>query len=193
MRYDSEHKQRTKERVLHEAAEAIRQFGPDRIGVADLMAKAGLTVGGFYAHFKSKDDLIAQAISHMFEDRAQVFQDCTSGVEPAQALRSFVDVYLSTQHRDRREKGCPLPALSGDLPRMPAAARRRFEAGVRRMTDSIADLLKQIGQPAPDELAASIVSEMVGAVVLARAVPSSELSARILEGARDQIKRRAGL
>jgi TetR/AcrR family transcriptional repressor of nem operon len=61
------------------------------------------------------------------------------------------------------------------------------------MTDSIADLLKQIGQPAPDELAASIVSEMVGAVVLARAVPSSELSARILEGARDQIKRRAGL
>jgi TetR/AcrR family transcriptional repressor of nem operon len=178
---------------LHEAAEAIRQFGPDRIGVAGLMAKAGLTVGGFYAHFKSKDDLIAQAIPHMFEDRAEVLQDCKSGVGPAQALRSFVDVYLSTQHRDRRERGCPLPALSGDLPRMPAAARKRFEAGVRRMTDSIADLLKQIGQPAPDELAASIVSEMVGAIVLARAVPSAELSARILEGARDQIKRRAGL
>ena len=193
MRYDAEHKQRTRERVLHEAAEAIRQFGPDRIGVAGLMAKAGLTVGGFYAHFKSKDDLIVQAISHIFEDRAQVLQDCMSGVGPAQALRSFIDVYLSTQHRDRRERGCPLPALSGDLPRMPAAARKRFEAGVRRMTDSIADLLKQIGQPAPDELAASIVSEMVGAIVLARAVPSAELSTRILEGARDQIRRRAGL
>ena len=193
MRYDAEHKQRTRERVLHEAAEAIRQFGPDRIGVAGLMAKAGLTAGGFYAHFKSKDDLVAQAIAHMFEDRAQVLQDCMSGVGPAQALRSFIDVYLSTQHRDRREKGCPLPALSGDLPRMPAAAKKRFEAGVRRMTDSIADLLKQIGQPAPDELAASIVSEMVGAIVLARAVPSAELSTRILEGARDQIRRRAGL
>ena len=193
MRYDAEHKQRTRERVLHEAAEAIRQFGPDRIGVAGLMAKAGLTAGGFYAHFKSKDDLVAQAIAHMFEDRARVLQDCMSGVGPAQALRSFVDVYLSTQHRDRRERGCPLPALSGDLPRMPAAARKRFEAGVRRMTDSIADLLKQIGQPAPDELAASIVSEMVGAIVLARAVPSAELSTRILEGAREKIRRRAGL
>src|SRR3989442_10987487 len=193
MRYDAEHKQRTRERVLHEAAEAIRQFGPDRIGVAGLMAKAGLTAGGFYAHFKSKDDLVAQAIAQMFEDRARVLQDCMSGVGPAQALRSFVDVYLSTQHRDRRERGCPLPALSGDLPRMPAAARKRFEAGVRRMTDSIADLLKQIGQPAPDELAASIVSEMVGAIVLARAVPSAELSTRILEGAREKIRRRAGL
>ena len=193
MRYDAEHKQRTKERVLHEAAQAIRQFGPDKIGVAGLMAKAGLTVGGFYAHFKSKDDLIAQAISHMFDERAQVFQGCMKCVEPAQALRSFVDVYLSAQHRDRRERGCPLPALSGDLARMPAVARKRFEAGVRRMTDSIADLLKRIGQPAPDELAASIVSEMVGAIVLARAVPSAELSARILEGARDQIKRRANL
>ena len=193
MKRTATRKEESHERIVRAAARAIRKHGYEGLGVAQVMKEAGLTHGGFYAHFKSKDDLITQAISHMFDERAQVFQGCMKGVEPAEALRSFVDVYLSAQHRDRRERGCPLPALSGDLARMPAVARKRFEAGVRRMTDSIADLLNQMGRPAPDELAASVVSEMVGAIVLARAVPSAELSARILEGARDQIRRRANL
>src|SRR5262245_31906728 len=120
MRYDSEHKERTRQRVLTEAAAAIRAHGPDGIGVAGLMAKAGLTHGGFYAHFKSKDDLVAQAISHMFEESRQRFLTHTDHADPAVALSRYIDMYVSERHRDTPEHGCPLPALSGDLARMPA-------------------------------------------------------------------------
>lgn len=193
MRYDPEHKQRTREKVLHEAAVAIREHGPDRIGVATLMAKAGLTHGGFYAHFKSKDDLVAKAISHMFDERYETLRKCMEGVEPGQGLQAFIDRYLTVRHRNRPQKGCPLPSLSGDLARMPAAARKRFEAGTRRLADSIADVLKVMKHPHPEVLAASVLSEMVGAMAIARAVSNNELSEQILKAARDSIKARIGL
>jgi TetR/AcrR family transcriptional repressor of nem operon len=69
MRYDAEHRQQTREKVVRKAAEAIREFGPDKISVAELMAKVGLTHGGFYAHFKSKDDLVSEAIAYIFNER----------------------------------------------------------------------------------------------------------------------------
>jgi TetR/AcrR family transcriptional repressor of nem operon len=193
MRYDPEHKQRTREKVVHEAAVAIRAHGPDRIGVASLMAKAGLTHGGFYAHFKSKDELVAEAISHMFDDRYEAFRKCMEGVEPAQGLAAYVNRYLTVRHRDRPHRGCPLPSLAGDLARMPTAARKRFEAGTRRLTDSIADALRAMKRPHPEALAASVLSEMVGAMAIARAVSNNEQSEQILKATRDSIKARIGL
>src|SRR5262245_56464481 len=129
MRYDAEHKERTRQRVLTEAAAAIRAHGPDGIGVAALMSKAGLTHGGFYAHFKSKDDLVAQAIGQMFEEARERFHVNTDDPDPAAALCKYIDIYVSSRHRDSPERGCPLPALSGDLARMSAPARKRFTAG----------------------------------------------------------------
>jgi TetR/AcrR family transcriptional repressor of nem operon len=193
MRYDSEHRQRTRERIVREAAVAIRKHGPDRIGIAGLMAKAGLTHGGFYAHFKSKDELVAEAISHMFDDRYAVFRKSMEDVEPAQGLAAYIDRYLTVRHRDQPQKGCPLPSLSGDLARMPAAARKRFEEGTRRLTDSIADALRAMKRPHPDALAASVLSEMVGAMAIARAVSNNERSEQILQATRDSIKARIGL
>jgi TetR/AcrR family transcriptional repressor of nem operon len=193
MRYDPEHRQRTREKVVRAAAVAIRKHGPDRIGVAGLMAKAGLTHGGFYAHFKSKDELVAEAISYMFDDRYAVFRKGMEDVEPAQGLAAYVDRYLTVRHRDQPEKGCPLPSLSGDLARMPTAARKRFEDGTRRLTDSIADALRAMKRPHPDALAASVLAEMVGAMAIARAVSNNERSEQILEAARNSIKARIGL
>ena len=193
MRYVAEHKELTRERVLREAAKAIRQHGPDGIGVADLMAKAGLTHGGFYAHFTSKDDLIAEAIPVMFADRAELFRKCTEGVPPAEGLAQYFDSYLSARHRDRRDRGCPLAALSGDLARLALPARRRVEAGVREATLAIAELLRMLGRDQPEQLAASILAEMVGALALARAVPSATLSEEILGAARQSVRRRADL
>jgi TetR/AcrR family transcriptional repressor of nem operon len=193
MRYDSEHKERTRQRVVQEAAAAIREYGPDKIGVADLMAKAGLTHGGFYAHFRSKDDLVAEAITQMFDERYEVFRQCMEGAELAAGLAGFIDHYLTTRHRDRRQKGCPLPSLSGDLARMPAVARKRFEAGAQRLIHAIADVLRSLGRSEPDALAASLVAEMVGALALSRAVAKEDVSASILESARRQVKARAGL
>lgn len=193
MRYDPEHKQQTRDKVVSEAANAIREFGPDKIGVAGLMAKVGLTHGGFYAHFKSKDDLVAEAISHMFDDRHAALRKCLEGVEPAEGLVKYIDLYLSPRHRDRRDKGCPVVALAGDLARMPAAARKRFEAGVQGLTNSIADVLKVLKRPQPEVLAASVLAEMVGAMAIARAMSNGEHSVRILEAARVSVKGRVGL
>jgi len=193
MRYVAGHKELTRERVLREAAKAIRQHGPDRIGVADLMAKAGLTHGGFYAHFASKDDLISEAIPFMFADRAELFRKCTEGVPPAEGLARYFDSYLSSRHRDRRDRGCALAALSADLARLPPPARRRFEAGVREATLAIAEVLRVLGRAQPEQLAVSILAEMAGALALARAVQSVALSEEILGAARQSVRRRADL
>jgi TetR/AcrR family transcriptional regulator, transcriptional repressor for nem operon len=193
MRYDSEHKQRTRERVLSEAAAAIRTFGPNGIGVADLMAKAGLTHGGFYAHFKSKDDLIAHAISYMFDEMYERFLAGTEDPDVVVALGKFLDLYLSPRHRDAPERGCPLPCLAGDLPRLPGAARERFEAGLERLTRAIAKRLKELGIAGADRVSASVIAELVGALALARAIKDPAASERVLRTSRDSIKARLGL
>jgi TetR/AcrR family transcriptional regulator, transcriptional repressor for nem operon len=193
MRYDSEHKERTRQRVLKQAAAAIRAHGPDGLGVAALMAKAGLTHGGFYAHFKSKDDLVAQAISHMFEEARARFLAQTDDPNPAVALTKYIEMYVSVGHRDAPEHGCPIPALSGELARMPGAARKRFTAGYDAMTQLFAKRLKELGKPAPERLAASVIAEMVGVVAVSRAIEDAEASDRILKISRDALKARIGI
>src|ERR1700754_2740159 len=107
MRYGEDHKEQTRARVLQEAAREIRAKGPDGIGVAAIMARAGLTHGGFYAHFKSKDALVAAALDTMFEDMRARFERRASDADPRTALRAYVDFYLSAMHRDARDRGCP--------------------------------------------------------------------------------------
>jgi TetR/AcrR family transcriptional repressor of nem operon len=193
MRYDTEHKQRTHEKIVREAAKAIRQEGPDKVGIASLMARLGLTQGGFYAHFKSKNVLVAEAITHIFNERYKAFQEFQQDVDPAEGLARYIDYYLSTHHRDRRDKGCPVVALNSDLARMPAITKKRFEAGMQRMTETLADIMKKLNKPHPHALATSILSEMVGAMAVARSVSNTDLSEQILETARASIKERVGL
>src|SRR3954470_10441351 len=188
MRYDKDHKARTRERILEEAAKAIRASGPAGVSVGGLMKKAGLTHGGFYAHFGSKEDLVAEAIAHMFGGPYTNFAALTEGKPPAEALASYVDFYLSPRHRDARDRGCPLPALSGDLARMPASARARFGEGVERLRAAIAGLLTAMGRDDPDTLAASAIAEMVGAIALARATDDAARSEEILAATRKALK-----
>ncbi len=194
MRYKTRHKERTRRKVLKEAAAAVRQHGPGGVSVSDLMARAGLTHGGFYAHFESKDELVAESITTMFDDRYDFFRrSFVDGRDPAEGLEAFVERYLSAAHRGAVEAGCPLPSLSGDVARLPLAARRHFTAGTERLMRTIAALLREAGRDDPEKLAASMLAEMVGAVALSRAVADLELSDRILTATRDAIKRRIGL
>lgn len=193
MRYDREHKERTRQRILAEAASAIRLQGPDRVGLADIMASLGLTHGGFYAHFRSKDDLVAQAITFMFDETYAWFLGKTEGRPPAEALHSFITAYLSGDHREARGRGCAVASLAGDLPRMPELARARFSEGAERLPAGIARLLQKLERPDPDLLATSVVAEMAGALALARAVSDGRRSDQILEGSRRLIKARLGL
>jgi TetR/AcrR family transcriptional repressor of nem operon len=193
MRYDATHRQQTREKVVHKAAEAIREHGPDKISVAELMAKVGLTHGGFYAHFKSKEELVNEAITYIFNDRYEAFSKDLAGIGPAEGLSNYIDYYLSTVHRNRREQGCPLAALSGDLARMSVSVRQRFDTEILRFTDLLAGLLKALKLPEPEVLATSVFAEMVGAMTIARAVSDDEVSERILDAARRNIKARVGL
>jgi TetR/AcrR family transcriptional repressor of nem operon len=193
MRYDVEHKEKTRQKVLKEAAKAIRQDGPDKVAVAGVMASAGLTHGGFYAHFKSKDDLVAAAIGEMFEDARKRFARSTEGYSPEAGLIRHIDFYLSVHHRDSRSTGCALAALAADLPRLEGPARERFGQGVAGLTSRIAGLLSLLGRSEPVDLARSVVAELVGALSLARATPDAEQSERILAASRAALKQRLGL
>jgi len=193
MRYDSEHKQKTRAKVLKAAAKAIRAEGPHQIGVADVMAQAGLTHGGFYAHFASKDDLVAAAIGQMFEEARERFLHETHDRAPADALRAYIDFYLSPGHRDARRSGCPVAALASDLPRLSKAALDRFADGSRHMRESLASKLELLGHSDAGREASSVQAELLGALSLARVEPDAKRSDAILADSRRAIKRRLKL
>ena len=193
MRYDQNHKERTRARVLAEAAAAIRSKGIERVGVAEVMAGAGLTHGGFYAHFGSKDDLVAHAVAYMFDASYAWFLRHTEGREPAEALANYVDAYLAASQRDDRPHGCPIAALSADLPNMPEPALARFADGTERLVAGLAKLVKKLGAKNADALAWSVVAEMAGALTLSRAVSDPTTSDQILRNSRAMVKSRLGL
>ena len=193
MRYDAEHKQKTRERVLDEAAKAIREEGPHRVGVAGIMAKAGLTHGGFYAHFKSKDDLVTAAIGHMFDGGVMRRLARTEGLPPAEGLSGYIDFYLSTAHRDARLTGCAMAALAADLPRLNQEAQATFSAGVARVTGALAALLEGMGHPDPQATAPSVLAELVGALSLARTETDPVRSGQMLDYSKRALKQRLGL
>lgn len=193
MRYSPDHKQKTKAKVLAEAAREMRAQGPHQIGVAAVMARAGLTQGGFYAHFASKDDLVAQTIDHMFGESAAKWAQETEGRPAKAALGAYVDFYLSQVHRDARSAGCPLPFLSSDLPRLTDEARGRVAAGVARLRGRLAEQLAELGREDPETDASSMLAELVGALSLARAEGDPQASDAILDRSRRAVKRRFGL
>jgi TetR/AcrR family transcriptional repressor of nem operon len=192
MRYDAEHKQKTREKVLDAAAEAIRAEGPHKLGVAGVMAKAGLTHGGFYAHFQSKEDLVAQTIEHMFARSRLKRLDRDESLAPADKLLAFIDYYLSTAHRDS-PAGCPLPALAADAQRVTPDVRAAYSRGMAGLTGRIAELLRDLGLAEPDDLATSTVAEMVGGLMLARAEPDCDRSDLMLERSKHVLKQRLNL
>jgi TetR/AcrR family transcriptional repressor of nem operon len=186
VRYAADHKRETRDRVLVEAAKQIRAHGPLGVGVADIMKRAGLTHGGFYAHFKSKDALVAAAIGKMFEGARVRW-------ERSADLGSYIDWYLSAEHRDARETGCPVAALASDLPRLPAACRAAYGDGARSLTERIAGELRELGHREADILAASAIAELVGALSLARVEPDEARSDAILAASRRSLRARLGL
>jgi TetR/AcrR family transcriptional repressor of nem operon len=192
MRYSERHKEQTQLRVLDEAAAAIRTKGAERVSVAEVMAAAGLTHGGFYAHFDSKDEMIAQAITHMFDVMHGRFLSMTEGREPAAAVARYVDFYLSPSHRRERASGCPVATLSGDLPNLSDRARERFTDGTERWAAALAKLAKKLGAKDAEAIAWSAIAEMAGAVALSRTV-SDDRAAAILRNSRAIVKARFGV
>lgn len=195
MRYDTDHKAMTREKVLGEAARTMRAQGVQGMGVAAVMAKAGLTHGAFYAHFASKDDLIDETIKAMILEARGRFEAVTEGLAPADALRAYVTFYLSTRHRDNSASSCPLPWIATEVQRLGTASRKRYGAAVAGLSELVAATLRALDRPDADalSLASSIVAELIGALSLARAVAEKTQSDTILARSRDGILARLDL
>lgn len=189
MRYSDTHKEETRKKVLKAAARAVRAKGPDGVGVAEIMAEAGLTHGGFYAHFPNKEALVAAAIDEAFGQSRRRFEKLMDGKDGAEALSAFVDLYVTREHRDHPDRGCPIATLSSELPRQGAPVREAYERGVQGLIGRLARWL-------PDgrkDLAASLLAEMAGAVSLSRAISNGEAADRLLADARRSLKIRMGI
>jgi len=187
------HKARTRQRILDEAARIMRECGTESIGVASLMKRVGLTHGGFYAHFDSREALVQAVIAEMFTDSTQRMQPLWQQSDPAERLNRLIDYYLSETHRDSPAEGCPMPALVSEVGHLPDEAKAIFTQGVASMLQRLSELLAELGQRDAEALASSLLAEMVGALALARACPDKALSATMLARSRQALKRRTGL
>jgi TetR/AcrR family transcriptional repressor of nem operon len=189
MRYGADHAEKTKGDVLIAAADQIRVYGPAGVSVAGIMKQLGLTHGGFYAHFDSKDDLIAQALGVMFDKSAAVAKSLTVPGGGGERLRAFVRAYVSRAHRDQPNLACALTTLGNDMPRVADDIRDVFTQGAQRLTEHLVGMLPP-ALPNRRAVAQSMLSHMVGAVTLSRAINDTQQSDAILRHARADLMTR---
>ncbi|HEC52102.1 hypothetical protein LCGC14_0180460 [marine sediment metagenome] len=180
MRYSEDHKAKTHQLILDEAARRFRADGVGATGLQPLMKSLGLTHGGFYAHFKSKDDLVEQSLQHA---TAQLRASLALKTGPDAPLSQLIETYLSPQHRANPGQGCPLPTVSAELGQ---------KGQPSPTTDKVINnRLQSIASKLPGEDAAQqsmlVLSAMVGALVLSRSVSDPALADELLENAREQL------
>jgi TetR/AcrR family transcriptional regulator, transcriptional repressor for nem operon len=179
MRYPDGHKEEVRASIIKNASKALRRDGLSGVSIPALMKKAGLTHGGFYTHFKSRDDLVAAAVLFAAEETgASVLSDEMGD------LTATLKAYLSKEHMLHPEEGCVLAALGAEGRHQTAPIRRAFANAARgflRLVDS--KLQKKNRSPEPSEAGIRLAAQMVGAVVLARLVDNEELAVRILTAA----------
>ena len=179
MGHSREDKARSHQRIVEIAARRIRESGTSGPGVADLMRAAGLTHGGFYKHFGSRDDLVAEAVQQALAENDGVLGTLLS--EASDPLATFVDWYTSAEHRDSPGTGCAVVSLGADVPRSDLRVQAAYAAQVQRYLDRLEGLLGDRRR------AAAALSTLVGSVLVARAVGPGALSEEILQAARDAV------
>ena len=187
MRVSREQAARNRDRILDAAAQLFRERGFDGIGVADLMKEAGLTHGGFYGHFSSKEDLIAEASARALTRSLALWSKLAERAS-RDPLSAIAGVYLTSRHRDNPGAGCLLAALGPDVSRQGTAVRRAVTDYVRSGCDLLAKLVPRKSKAARRQKAITIYATLVGAMVMARAVNDRALSQEILDAGLASVK-----
>jgi AcrR family transcriptional regulator len=175
-RPDPSRKEATHERIVDAAARAIRRSGYSGTGVADIMKGAGLTHGGFYAHFESREAMLAEAADRAGAESVATLERFAATAPREKALQTLVRAYLSKEHLEAVESGCPMAALGSEMPRQTPEVRRAATRRIKEAVDLVARQLPEWGKPGAHEKALATLSTMVGALVLARAVDDPKLS-----------------
>jgi TetR/AcrR family transcriptional repressor of nem operon len=183
MGHSRDDKTHSHERIVAIAARRIREDGTVTPGVAEIMSAAGLTHGGFYKHFGSRDDLIAEAVDRTFAESSHAIEEVTAGAELPFA--AFVDWYVSAEHRDDPGSGCGVVALGADAGHCGDRVRTAYTEQVKRYLARLEQLQGEAGDDADARARAAVtLSTLVGAVLVARAVNDPELSDAILRDVR---------
>ena len=187
MRYDADHKVRTHRRIVRNASRQLRAKGLNGPAVTTLMKAAGLTHGGFYRHFGSRNDLVVEAIEESLEELRDRLIAAAKQAEPGEGWKAMVRSYLSLERCDRAEDGCPIAALAPDMARTRPALKQRIAGAILKLRQEVLPFMPGRNE---DEKAANflaIFSSMVGTIAIARTMPDPAIRQRILNTVRDHL------
>jgi TetR/AcrR family transcriptional repressor of nem operon len=184
MRYSPEHKAKNHENILAVAARSFREHGADISGIGTVMKKVGLTKGGFYRHFESKDDLFVEAVARAFDEMGRGMQEIANSAPEGQALRAIIERYLSARHASSPGAGCVIAALGPELARKPLSVRKRIEASQDAYRERLLPYVP--GQTREEKLAKFLVlfSSMAGVLTRARMITDPHMREWMLMEAR---------
>jgi len=189
MGHSRANKEQSHARIVQTASARFREAGVEGVGVADLMKDAGLTHGGFYRHFASRDELVAEAVECALSDGGRAVEAVAASKASRQTVAgALVDAYLSTAHRDGLATSCAVTTLAGDVARSNERARTAYTRQVETYLDLLANLAAEEKSKAKRAKAIAALSSLVGAVSLSRAVNDEKLSREILKAAADELK-----
>lgn len=191
MRYSREHKLETHARIVKRAAVRLRERGAHGIGVADLMKDAGLTHGGFYAHFDSREALVIEAFSHAMDRSTERWRKLAEQTPPEQRMAAIVDAYLTPVHRDDPGHGCAVPTLGAEIARESPKTRKAFAGKLEEMIDALAAQIPDLPRKAARKQATAMIATMMGTLVMARVAGNGEFSEEILSSGREAVLGRA--
>ncbi len=186
MRYSKEHKAETHARIVKKASVRLRERGAHGIGVADLMKEAGLTHGGFYAHFDSREALVVEAFDYAMDRSIARRRQQIAELAPEERLAHLVDSYLSPQHRDNPGHGCAMPALGAEIARESPKTRRAFAAKLDNLIDMMAEQYPGDPEMARKQAIAALAT-MMGTILMSRIAGSGEASDEFLKVGRDTV------
>jgi TetR/AcrR family transcriptional repressor of nem operon len=184
MRYSPEHKAETHARIVRKASVRLREKGAHGVGVADLMKEAGLTHGGFYAHFASREALVIEAFADAMDRSTERWRKTLAELAPEKRVAAIVDGYLSPQHRDDVGHGCAVPALGAEIARESPRTRKAFAAKLEAMVDLFAENIPDVSSKVARKRAAAMLATLMGTLVMARIAGTGEFSDEILEAGR---------
>lgn len=185
MRYSKEHKQETHARIVRRASVKLREKGAHGISVADLMKDAGLTHGGFYAHFASREALVVEAFAYAMDRSTERWRKLASELGRDERLSALVDGYLTAGHRDDPGRGCAVPALGAEIARESLKTRKAFAAKLDEMIAMIASDYVDAPPKEARKQAMAMLATMIGTLVMARVAGSGELSDTVLDAGRE--------
>ncbi|MEV5493282.1 TetR/AcrR family transcriptional regulator [Streptomyces bobili] len=177
MRYGREHKHATRKRIVQAAGRRLKRDGIDGSGVSALMADAGLTNGAFYAHFSSKEDLVASVLADQLREQLEGLDHMPAG---RGGVERYVRHYLSPEHRDHRDQGCPSAALLDEIGRLTDTTKEVYGDGLTAFVDALAGRLSPGRPQASRSATLAVFAMMIGAVQLSRALVDRELGEELL-------------